>query len=225
MFLIVHHGTEFCGELAAFFKEKDKNESDENKTQITIISAREVFLERCCAAAHMNVSNYFASCGNVNTILGEKVIGFENGGRVLVTTRGKKIDSDLVFACLGFVPNSEFIRAGSPQVLNKIGQVKVNSFLQVPPYQTVFAVGDLTNVAEEKLAQCAERHADIVSYNIAALEKGNQLTEYKSSHRVLLISLGPREALCVYREKVVFDNRLVSIAKQVVEKRVMRGYK
>lgn len=58
------------------------------------------------------------------------------------------------------------------------GYVKVTPTLNIQNYENIFAVGDITNIDEEKLAQCAEQHAKVVADNINAIELGKEPTLY-----------------------------------------------
>ena len=59
----------------------------------------------------------------------------------------------MAYFCVGFVPNTDFLQAECGDLLSKRGHIKVNEYLQVEGHPNIFAVGDVADVDEEKLAQ------------------------------------------------------------------------
>ena len=81
---------------------------------------------------------------------------------------------------------------------------------QIDGFGHVFAAGDVTDLAEEKLAQNAMKHADVVAKNISMLIASpllphSRLRTYTPGERIMVISIGPHFALmirvCVSRKK------------------------
>lgn len=116
-----------------------------------------LLLERTCSGAHSTVFKYFSSFKNMKLHLKEKVV--EIKGRQITTDKGTVVDADVLFACIGFRPNTECFKQGMSHAIDKYGLLKVNQYFQVADYQHVFAGGDITNISEEKLAQNAEVYA------------------------------------------------------------------
>jgi len=84
-----------------------------------------------------------------------------------------------------------------PQVLDERGFVKVNDSLQVDGFPHIFAAGDIVAIAEEKLAQNAQQHGDVICNNIKRLEVKRKLVGYSPSPRPMLVSLGPDKAMMI----------------------------
>jgi len=61
------------------------------------------------------------------------------------------------------------------------GRMKVTKHLLVEGHETVYAIGDICNVKEEKMAAHAETHADYVVQNIQRSLLGQDLLAYKPS--------------------------------------------
>ncbi|KAL6053872.1 DEP domain-containing protein [Balamuthia mandrillaris] len=73
--------------------------------------------------------------------------------RVLVKLGGetkKSVPADLIYAAVGFAPNTEFLRRSDSQLfasaLNERGEVRVNPFFQVGGMPNVFALGDIVSI-------------------------------------------------------------------------------
>jgi apoptosis-inducing factor 2 len=136
-----------------------------------------------------------------------------------VTDNGEKIKRDLVFICTGIKPNFELLKSFD-NVLNEKNQVKVNEFLQVNGFENIFAAGDLTNVAEEKTAQNAEREGRIVVRNILALDSGRELKKHESRKTMSVISLGKWNGI-LDNGKFVFTGIIPAFIKKFVEMKEM----
>lgn len=128
----------------------------------------------------------------------------------------KKINADIFFLAVGIKNNTKFIDKNM-NILNKKGQVIVNKYLLAGRYKNIFAGGDITSIKEEKLAQNAETHGKIIAKNIIRSEKKENLKEYISTKRLMLISLGKKIGIFEYK-KYTFIGILPLIMKNIIEK-------
>lgn len=90
------------------------------------------------------------------------------GTFVVTTTGGDEITADIWFRAHGVRVNSGYLADGRLTTRTARGQVPVTETLTVRSYDHVYAVGDITDVAEAKMAGYAMRHADVVAQNIGA---------------------------------------------------------
>lgn len=106
---------------------------------------------------------------NVTLIFDESWVSMD--GRAVVTDKGSRIECDLVFPCLGGIPNTEFLRGHfdgeccdhgplslltvrRADAMTATGYIKVDpKTLLVEGHANVFALGDICDLPEEKLAQ------------------------------------------------------------------------
>eukprot|EP01027_Heterolobosea_sp_BB2_P013196 GEZU01019053.1.p1 GENE.GEZU01019053.1~~GEZU01019053.1.p1 ORF type:complete len:173 (-),score=70.04 GEZU01019053.1:339-857(-) len=155
----------------------------------------------------------------------------QEGGAVFVETEaGNKIKSDVILGCIGFTPNTQCFEPHFSHLLDPHNQVKVNSFMQVGNMKNVFAAGDIVDIKEEKLAQNAKLHAEVIIANIRRLSQNQnpnnnnnvELVEYKPGERVLIVSLGPKKAVMIKNDKVLFESAIVSKVKNLIEYNEMR---
>jgi len=207
-------GIEIAGEIAHYFPEK----------RLNIIYSGKKMLERCCKGAHSSVKNYFKAFPNVRIYADQKVVDTDQD--CLVTDKGERIPTDVAYCCVGFVPNTDFMKANFAELLTPKGHIKVNEHLQTVDYPNIFALGDIADINEEKLAQNAEKHADVVAKNIRAMESTcpfAAMHSYTPGTRVLIISLGPKRAMLVRGDRVYIEGSLASKVKYLVEFRIMRG--
>ena len=76
-------------------------------------------------------------------------------------------------------------------MLNERDLVKVNEYLEVPGHPGVFAIGDIIDWKEEKLAFRAKFHAQVVSANIVNFLEGKPYKKkYKGGPEMILIPIG-----------------------------------
>jgi NADH dehydrogenase FAD-containing subunit len=113
-------------------------------------------------------------------------------GAVSVDVSGERIEADIWFRAFGGTTNSEFLKGGIAR-LNRRGQLPVTPKLNVDGHGHVYAVGDVTDVLEEKRAGYAMQHAEVVAANIIAQLGGEEPTqEYQPLPiPVILLPLGP----------------------------------
>ncbi len=63
--------------------------------------------------------------------------------------------------------------------MEKNGSLKVNEYLEVEGCKDVYAMGDCTNIPENKLAFAAEAHADFITETLRKKENNQELKAYK----------------------------------------------
>ncbi|GAA3382963.1 NAD(P)/FAD-dependent oxidoreductase [Cryptosporangium minutisporangium] len=115
----------------------------------------------------------------------------------VTTTDGATISADVWFPAHGVQVNSGYLTDGLLTALTAQGQVPVTETLQVRGHEHVYAIGDLTDVAEAKMAAFAMQHAEVVAANIGAALRGESpATTYEPlPHRMILLPLGPRRGV------------------------------
>lgn len=107
------------------------------------------------------------------------------------TAAGVGIDADMWFLCYGAQTASGYLRLNYGSSLNKNGQVAVDEFLRVKGQEHVYAVGDITDVAESKRADAARAHARVVVANIKAeIAGGKPSTTYVPGKMWIVLPLG-----------------------------------
>ncbi|MEU7895233.1 FAD-dependent oxidoreductase [Nonomuraea sp. NPDC049152] len=112
----------------------------------------------------------------------------------VTTTVGEEITADIWFRAHGVRVNSDYLAGGRLTTRTPQGQVPVTETLNVHGYDHVYAIGDITDVAEAKMAGYAMQHAEVVAQNIIAQLRGEQptATYQPLPHPMILLPLGPR---------------------------------
>ncbi len=134
-------GIEIAGEILHYHPEK----------QITLIYSGKHMLERCCQGAHKHLHKFFQNFPNVKIMNDQRVI--DSRGDMLITDQGEEIKVSMVYCCVGFTPVTEYLLQNFGHCVTESGYVKVNRMMQMQGYDHIFVMGDIVQIAEEKLAQ------------------------------------------------------------------------
>ncbi|MEH1124930.1 FAD-dependent oxidoreductase [Micromonospora sp. CPCC 206061] len=112
----------------------------------------------------------------------------------VTTTDGAEITADIWFRAHGVRANSDYLADGRLTTRTAQGQVRVTETLTVHGHEHVYALGDITDIAETKMAAHAMQHAEVVVRNITAQLRGERptATYEPSSTPMVLLPLGPR---------------------------------
>ncbi|TDD79101.1 FAD-dependent oxidoreductase [Actinomadura darangshiensis] len=116
------------------------------------------------------------------------------GTFTVATAGGEEITADIWFRAHGVTINSGYLADGRLTTRTPQGQVPVTETLNVHGHDHVYAVGDLTDLAETKRAGYAMKHAEVVAENISAQLRGERPTAVyqAASDPMILLPLGPR---------------------------------
>ncbi|MFI6787364.1 NAD(P)/FAD-dependent oxidoreductase [Nonomuraea sp. NPDC050383] len=116
------------------------------------------------------------------------------GTFTVTTTGGDDITADIWFRAHGVRVNSDYLADGRLTTRTSRGQVPVTETLNIHGYEHVYAIGDITDVPEAKMAGYAMQHAEVVARNITAQLRGERPTAtYRAAaDPMILLPLGPR---------------------------------
>jgi NADH dehydrogenase FAD-containing subunit len=110
------------------------------------------------------------------------------------TTTGQIIEADIWFRAHGVHLNTGYLTDGKLIDLNDRGEVSVNENLTVGPHRNIYAIGDITDIAEAKMAGYAGQHATVVTQNIRAQINGEEPSNayHPLGYPMILLPLGTR---------------------------------
>jgi NADH dehydrogenase FAD-containing subunit len=110
------------------------------------------------------------------------------------TDAGDEIEADIWFRAFGVRVNSDYLTDGNLAPLTERHTVAVTERLTVPGHDHVYAVGDLADLADPKMASYAQTQAEVVVLNLRAQLAGEQPeTVYlPTPDRRILLPLGTR---------------------------------
>ncbi|KAJ3103669.1 hypothetical protein HDU97_009922 [Phlyctochytrium planicorne] len=121
--------------------------------------------------------------------------GFNLGKHTLRTESGKEITGDVQFLSTGTqTPNSDFVKSLGKDAVDANGFVKTRPTAQLVGFDNIFAIGDVSDLDDVKLAYLAGVQATLATKNIIALINGtSKLGEYTKIPEVnspAIVSLG-----------------------------------
>jgi NADH dehydrogenase FAD-containing subunit len=178
-------GLELAGEIKAVWPEK----------QVTIVDPADELMpgyaEELRKELHAQLDKLGVEVRLGVTLDDEPSVEPGRAGTVAVTANGEPLEADIWFRAFGISINSGYLENGIAP-LNRRGQLHVTPKLNVEGHEHVYAIGDLTNVNEEKRAAAAGQHAAVVAANILAQINGEAPEqEYQTSPYRVIVPLGP----------------------------------
>lgn len=186
-------GVELAGEIAVDFPEK----------KVTIIHRGSRLLEFIGEKASAKTLDWLTS-KKVDVILGQSVDinSSMEGERIYNTSAGETISAGCHFFCGGKPLGSSWLKETLlKNSLDAYGRLIVDENLKVIGHKNIFAIGDITNIPENKQGYLAQRHALVAAKNIMHLTKGGReekLATYRPSSAMAIVSLGRKDAVAQF---------------------------
>ncbi|MBU0496683.1 MAG: FAD-dependent oxidoreductase [Candidatus Thermoplasmatota archaeon] len=197
-------GVEVAAELAITYHDK----------QITLVHPHSKLLERTPPFASRYAQHFLTKHG-ITILFNEKIQSINNNS--CITQKGLRIPMDLGIWCAGVSPPTLTMKNFSSQIITDKHTLVVNEYFQLKEYPNIFVGGDITNIAEEKTALNAERHARYLYHNIIQQIDNKPLKKYHTIPTVLVISLGPKNGI-IALPRFVFPGLIPAVTKWVIEK-------
>ena len=186
-------GVETAGEISEVFPRKF----------VTVLESGNRLLMGTSPKAAAHAADVLLLRG-VNIVIGERLAGserptddiFRNGGKA-GTSSGRRISYDLMIWCTGGRPDTAYMADDFPEVLDTNGRIMVTPGLMVVGQQTLFAIGDVTNLPENKMALHIKGHVKVVEANIRRLLQPSpsaRMTSYvpQTNNPLMAVTLGSR---------------------------------
>ncbi|KXB05421.1 hypothetical protein AKJ51_05065 [candidate division MSBL1 archaeon SCGC-AAA382A20] len=196
-------GTEVAAEIVTKQPEKE----------LKIIHSAERLIERNPKKASDYARDFLEKRG-AEIIFDERVTKNEDGN--FKTDSKSVVEADLGIWCAGIDWNPYFMEGFESSVFTEKGSILVDKYLRLESYSDVFVGGDITQIDEEKTAQNAKKHAEIITENLKRGRKGKKLLPYRSAERPLVISLGDTNGILVNKSRI-FTGIIPGFLKWAVE--------
>lgn len=104
-----------------------------------------------------------------------------------------QVRAQMWFRCFGSRPQTGYLDEDLAAARRPDGHLRVTDTLNVVGQDTVFAVGDITDVPESKRASAAAEHAVVVAQNISDLIAGRRpRARYRAAEERIVLPLGPQ---------------------------------
>lgn len=182
-------GLELGGEIKEVWPDK----------QVTIIEPGSELLPGFLPAVREDLHQQLADkgirvCLNTELASTPSTLPAQHGSFSVMTSAGEQITADIWFRAYGVSVNSEYLADGKLTSRTPRKTVEVTEHLRVKGHENIYALGDITDLAEAKMAGYAMQHAKIVAENILAQIRGEQpqSTYVPAPDPMILLPLGPR---------------------------------
>lgn len=190
-------GVEVAGEISETYPAKS----------LTILEGGSRLLAGTSEAAARHAASVLAARG-VSIIVGERLLRSTTTGEDIfggkgeaATTSGRTIAYDLVVWCTGGRPNTSYMRPQLAGTLNEHGRVRVGPDLRVAGHGTLFALGDITDLNENKMAWHIAGQVRVAVRNIRhvlrGLDQASGLAPYRpqTGNPMMAVTLGSRQGV------------------------------
>jgi len=114
----------------------------------------------------------------------------KQGDIYLCETTGENLSVDIAYACIGMVPNTEFLQQGLPDILDNKALIKVDEHMQVVGYDNLYSLGDCAALDTHKHGYLASVQGAFLAKNIVKTKKGKKRKPYKTPPLVVVTPIG-----------------------------------
>ncbi|MBE3013265.1 FAD-dependent oxidoreductase [Microbispora sp. NEAU-D428] len=185
-------GLELAGEIKEVWPDKD----------VTIVGKAEGLLPGFLPEVRAELHRQLDELG-ITVLLGATLTApppTEAGraGRFTVTTdAGDEISADIWFQAFGVRITSDYLADGKLTPLTARATVPVTGRLTVTGYDHVYALGDIADLPDPKMASYAQEQAQVVAENLRAQLAGErpEAVYTPTPHQRILLPLGPRRGV------------------------------
>jgi len=180
-------GLEMAGELRNEFPE----------CELTVVNSREYLISNRLAKNFQDRLMTTLEKLKINLLLSDKVNNMDElelnkhkPGQTATTTEGKTIEVDMIISCVGNKLQTDFLQETLGTAISDNGVISVDEQFKVEGFDDVYAIGDVTNINEEKMAYTAKLHAKFLVQNFVLRANGKELKSYKPGELIMVLPLG-----------------------------------
>ena len=172
-----HVGVEFAGEIASAFPDKE----------ITLAHASNTLLDHSKPKAQRKALEQLTAKGVIVKFNRRFV---KDGDVYRCSISNETLHPDIAYVCVGMVPNTEFLRAELPEVLDHMGLIRVDSYMKVEGYENLYALGDCSTLDNRKHGYLASVQGAKLAATILKSAQGKKAKPYKAPIAVVVTPTG-----------------------------------
>ncbi len=203
-------GTETAGELCT-----------KTKKTITLFHPMGRLLERQPERVSKKAEKFLKK-KNVVIHFGHKVV--ENNNGEIKTDKGFSLKPDLILWTAGIASDVSYLSDEFNQNLNEKKYLIVNDFLHLEDSRNIFVGGDLNAIKEEKTAQTAEKHGELIAHNIVSCINNKEGKRWIPKSWPMVISLGDYFSIFL-KNRIILSGLIPAFMKKAIEFVVIHRYK
>jgi len=180
--------------------------------KITIVHPHARLLERNPVESSEHAERFLKD-HDVNILFEDKVV--ENGDAFL-TEKGEVIDAETAIWAAGLELDRSPLSGFDEDVFSEGWGLKVHKTLKLKGRDDIYVGGDITSLEEEKTGHNADVHGRHIFKNLIRESKGKEPIGYSRNGAPMVISLGRKEGIMVFKGKVL-TGRLPALVKDLLE--------
>jgi len=170
-------GVEFAGEIASAFPDKE----------IALAHATDTLLDNSKPKAQRKALEQLTAKG-VTVKFNSR---FAKDGDVYRCSKSNEtLQPDIAYVCVGMVPNTEFLQAELPDILDDRGLIKVDSYMKVQGYENLYALGDCANLDSNKHGYLASVQGGNLADALLKSAQGKKFKPYKTPPLFIITPTG-----------------------------------
>ena len=104
--------------------------------------------------------------------------------------------ADVVYICVGLVPNTDHMKANFASSLDQSGRIKVNKTLRMEGSDHIYVLGDCASTPAVKFGYVADAQGALLAKNLAALADGKPTKAFKPQPLMSLVPAGRSQGSC-----------------------------
>jgi len=170
-------GVELAGEIASAFPDK----------QVTLAHASNTLLDNSKPKAQRKALEQLTAKG-VEVKLNRRFAKDDDGYRCSISN--EILHPDVAYVCVGMMPNTEFLQAELPEILDTDGLIKVDLYMNVDGYDNLYALGDCANLDTRKHGYLASVQGMHLADIILKSAHGKKVKQYKKPPIVIVTTTG-----------------------------------
>lgn len=172
-----HVGVEFAGEIASAFPDKE----------ITLAHASNTLLDHSKPKAHRKALEQLTAKG-VKVKFNRR---FAKDGNVYrCSISNETLQPDIAYVCVGMIPNTEFLQAELPEVLDAKGLIKVDAYMKLEGFDNLYALGDCATLDNRKHGYLASVQGTKLAEAILKSTQGEKVKPYNNPPVVIVTPTG-----------------------------------
>jgi apoptosis-inducing factor 2 len=172
-----HVGVEFAGEISSAFPDKE----------ITLAHASSTLLDQSKPKAQRLALEQLTAKG-VTVKFNRRFA--KDGGVYRCSISDEILQPDVAYVCVGMIPNTEFLQAELPEILDAKGLIKVDSFMKVEGYENLYALGDCSTLDSRKHGYLASVQGASLADALLKSAQGKKSKPYKNPIAVVVTPTG-----------------------------------
>jgi len=196
-----HVGVEFAGEIASAFPDKE----------ITLAHASNALLDGSKPKAQRKALEQLTAKG-VDVKFNRR---FSKDGDIYRCSISREtLQPEIAYVCVGTIPNTEFLQAELPQVLDTKGFIKVDSYMKVEGYENLYALGDCSTLDNRKHGYLATVQGSHLADAMLKSAQGEKVKQYNNPVVVVVTPTGTDSGIASLPFGIITTRNFVVNLKQ-----------